>query len=68
MGNRQEELESIVQQENYDIAAMMETRWDDSYSWSAAMDGYKGPFWLTMLLICIKDATNDRNDISQAAK
>ena len=41
MGNKQEELEAIVQLENYDIVAIMETWWDDSHNWSAAMDGYK---------------------------
>ncbi|KAM9628635.1 uncharacterized protein ACIBXB_017819 [Morphnus guianensis] len=41
MGNEQEELESIVQQENCDIVAITETWWDDSHNWSAAMDGYK---------------------------
>ena len=39
--NEQEELEAIVQQENYDIVAITETWWDDSHNWSAAMDGYK---------------------------
>ncbi|KAK4824952.1 hypothetical protein QYF61_021640 [Mycteria americana] len=41
MGNKEEELEAIVHQENYDIVAIMETWWDDSHNWSAAMDGYK---------------------------
>ena len=41
MGNKQEELEAIVQQENYDIVATKETWWDDSHNWSVAMDGYK---------------------------
>ena len=41
MGNKQEELEAIVQWENYDIVAILETWWDDSHNWSAAMDGYK---------------------------
>ncbi|XP_064908670.1 uncharacterized protein LOC135578557 [Columba livia] len=41
MGNKQEELEAIVQQESYDIVAITETWWDDSYDWSAAMCGYK---------------------------
>ncbi|GAB0203829.1 hypothetical protein GRJ2_002848500 [Grus japonensis] len=41
MGNKQEELEAVAQQENYDIVAIMETWWDDSHNWSAAMDGYK---------------------------
>ncbi|GAB0208309.1 hypothetical protein GRJ2_003296600 [Grus japonensis] len=40
-GNKQEELEAIVQQENYDIVAITETWWDDSHNWSAAMDDYK---------------------------
>ena len=39
--NKQEELESIVQQENYDVVAITETWWDDSHNWSAAMNGYE---------------------------
>ena len=39
MGDRQEELEATVQQENYDIVAITETWWDESRNWSAAMDG-----------------------------
>jgi len=41
MGNKQEELEAIVHQENYDIVAIMEAWWDNSHNWSAAMQGYK---------------------------
>ncbi|KAK4827580.1 hypothetical protein QYF61_019482 [Mycteria americana] len=41
MGNKQEELEAIVRQENYDMVAITETWWGDSHNWSAAMDGYK---------------------------
>ncbi|KAK4806238.1 LOW QUALITY PROTEIN: hypothetical protein QYF61_013382 [Mycteria americana] len=41
MGNKQEELEAIVHQENYDMVAITETWWGDSHNWSAAMDGYK---------------------------
>ncbi|KAK4815696.1 hypothetical protein QYF61_006679 [Mycteria americana] len=41
MGNKQEELEAIVHQENYDMVAITETWWDDVHNWSAAMDGYK---------------------------
>ncbi|PKU44695.1 rna-directed dna polymerase from mobile element jockey-like [Limosa lapponica baueri] len=41
MGNKQEELQAIVQQESYDVVAIMETWWDDSHDWSAAIDGYK---------------------------
>ncbi|PKU34846.1 nipped-b-like protein [Limosa lapponica baueri] len=43
MGNKQEELEAIVQLENYDVVAIAEMWWDDSHDWSAALDGYK-PF------------------------
>ncbi|KAK4810498.1 LOW QUALITY PROTEIN: hypothetical protein QYF61_004278 [Mycteria americana] len=41
MGNKQEELEAIVQQDSYDLVAITEMWWDDSHDWSAAMDGYK---------------------------
>ena len=40
MGNKQEELEAIVQSESYDIVAIMETWWNDSHSCSGVMDGY----------------------------
>ncbi|KAK4812452.1 hypothetical protein QYF61_024853 [Mycteria americana] len=40
-GNKQEELEAIVHQENYDMVAITETWWDDSHNWSAVMGGYK---------------------------
>lgn len=32
MGNKQEDLEAIVQQENYDMVVIMETWWDDSHT------------------------------------
>ncbi|KAK4816346.1 hypothetical protein QYF61_015660 [Mycteria americana] len=41
MGNKQEELEAIVQQDSYGLVVITETWWDNSYDWSAAMDGYK---------------------------
>jgi len=41
MGNKQEELEAIVQQQNYDIVAITEAWQDNSHSWSAAMDSYE---------------------------
>ncbi|KAJ7413330.1 hypothetical protein WISP_91339 [Willisornis vidua] len=41
MGNKQKELEAIVQQESFDVVAITETWWDDSHHWSAAMSGYK---------------------------
>ncbi|RMC20151.1 hypothetical protein DUI87_00997 [Hirundo rustica rustica] len=31
----------MVQQQSYDVVAMTETWWDDSHSWSSALDGYK---------------------------
>jgi len=40
MGNKQE-LEAIMQLENYDIVAITESWWDDLHNQSAAMDGYK---------------------------
>ncbi|RMC09822.1 hypothetical protein DUI87_13609 [Hirundo rustica rustica] len=41
MGNKQEELEAMVQQQRYDVVAITETWWDDSHSWSTALDGYR---------------------------
>ncbi|XP_071892066.1 uncharacterized protein [Anas platyrhynchos] len=41
IGNKQEELEAIMQQAGYDLLAIMETWWDHSHDWSAAMTGYK---------------------------
>ncbi|PKU44302.1 rna-directed dna polymerase from mobile element jockey-like [Limosa lapponica baueri] len=40
-GNKQEELEATVLLESYDIVAITETWWDESYVWSVAVDGYK---------------------------
>lgn len=41
MGNEQEELKAMVQQENYDIIAITETWWNHSQDWGAAMESYK---------------------------
>uniref|UniRef100_A0A8B9CU89 Reverse transcriptase domain-containing protein n=1 Tax=Anser brachyrhynchus TaxID=132585 RepID=A0A8B9CU89_9AVES len=41
MGNKQEELDAIVQREGYDLVAITETWWDHSHDWSAAMSGYR---------------------------
>jgi len=41
MGNKQEELEAIVQQDSYDLVATTEAWWDNSHDWSAGMDSYK---------------------------
>ncbi|KAJ7402704.1 hypothetical protein BTVI_83987 [Pitangus sulphuratus] len=40
LGNKQEELEAIVQQRNRDIVTITEPSWDDSHDWNSAMDGY----------------------------
>ncbi|RMC06743.1 hypothetical protein DUI87_16189 [Hirundo rustica rustica] len=41
VGNKQEELEAMVQQKSCDGVAIKETWWDESHSWSTALDGYK---------------------------
>ncbi|PKU27523.1 nipped-b-like protein [Limosa lapponica baueri] len=41
MGNKQEELEAIMLLERYDIVAITETWWDESYNWSVGIEGYK---------------------------
>ena len=41
MGNKQEELEAIVQQDSCDLVTITEMWWDDPHDWSAEMDGYK---------------------------
>ncbi|RMC14066.1 hypothetical protein DUI87_09153 [Hirundo rustica rustica] len=41
MGNKQEEMEAMVQQQSCDVVAVTETWWDDSNSWSTALNGYK---------------------------
>ncbi|RMC12608.1 hypothetical protein DUI87_10130 [Hirundo rustica rustica] len=41
MGNKQEELEAMVQQQSCDVVAITETWWDESHSWTTALDGYK---------------------------
>ena len=40
MGNKQEELEATVRRDSYNLVAITDTWWDDSYDRSAAMDGY----------------------------
>jgi len=40
MGNKQEEQETIVQQDGYDLVAMTETWWDSLHDEHAVMDGY----------------------------
>ncbi|XP_075302833.1 uncharacterized protein LOC142365677 isoform X1 [Opisthocomus hoazin] len=41
MGNKQEELEAIVQQNSYNLVAITETWWDSSCDCHAVMDGYR---------------------------
>ena len=41
MGNKQEELETTMLLESYDLVAITETWWDESYGWSVAINGYK---------------------------
>ncbi|PKU36737.1 nipped-b-like protein [Limosa lapponica baueri] len=40
-GNKQEELEATMLLESYDIVAITETWWDESYNWNVAIEGYK---------------------------
>ena len=39
MGNKQEELETVVQLEKYNLIAVTETRWDDSRNWNTMIEG-----------------------------
>ncbi|GAB0182398.1 hypothetical protein GRJ2_000705100 [Grus japonensis] len=41
MGNEQEELETCVCLQGYDIIGITETWWDSSYDWSVGMEGYR---------------------------
>ncbi|PKU31493.1 rna-directed dna polymerase from mobile element hypothetical protein [Limosa lapponica baueri] len=41
VGNKQDELEAIVQQDSCDVVAITEVWWDDGHNWNAVMDGYK---------------------------
>ena len=41
MGSKQEELETTVQLESYDLITITEIWMDESHDWSIAIDGYK---------------------------
>jgi len=41
MGNKQEELEAIIQQDGYHLVAITEMWWDNSHDWYTVMDGYR---------------------------
>ena len=38
--NKQEELETLICLENYDLVAITETWWDDSHNWNTTVEGY----------------------------
>ena len=40
IGNKQEELETVMCLENYSPAAMTEMWWDDSHNWNTTVEGY----------------------------
>jgi len=40
MGNKQEELEAIIQQDGYIMVAITEMWWDSSHDCHAVVDGY----------------------------
>ena len=41
MGNKQEELEAMVQLGKYDLIAIMETWWDESHNWNLLIEDYR---------------------------
>ncbi|GAB0205636.1 hypothetical protein GRJ2_003029200 [Grus japonensis] len=41
MGNKEEELETCVCLQGYDLIGITETWWDSSYDWSVGMEGYR---------------------------
>ena len=41
VGNKQEELETTVHLENYDLIAIMDTRWGDLHNQNTTTEGYK---------------------------
>ncbi|RMC15950.1 hypothetical protein DUI87_08157 [Hirundo rustica rustica] len=41
MGNKQEELEAMVQLQSYDVVAITEMWLDESHHWSTALNGYE---------------------------
>lgn len=44
MNNKQENLEAIMQKENYDLVTITEAQWNHSHDQSAATKGYQ-LFW-----------------------
>ena len=41
LGNKQDELETVMCLENYDLVAITETWWDDSHNWNTTIEGYR---------------------------
>lgn len=41
MGSKKEALETVVPLETFDLIAIMETWWDDSYNWNTTIEAYK---------------------------
>ena len=44
MGNKQDELELLIQQNKYDIIGITETWWEETHDWNVVTGGYK-LFW-----------------------
>lgn len=41
VGNKREELETVVHLENLDLIAITEIQWDDLHNWNTMMKGYE---------------------------
>ena len=41
MGNKQEELETMVQLGKHDLIAITETWWDESHDWNTLIEEYR---------------------------
>ena len=41
MGNKQEELETMMQLDKYDLIAITKIWWDGSHNWNIGTEGYK---------------------------
>ena len=41
MGNKQEEIKTVVQLRKYDLIAITETWWDKSHNWNTVIEGYR---------------------------
>ena len=40
LSNKQDELETVMHLESYDLVAITETWWDDSHNWNTTINGY----------------------------